>query len=114
MSNQPPRMVAYIMADAFVEGHGYRVAFVVEGENGYRPTGTWPYTGAIGETLPWFWGPTLADAEQRARAYNEKNGISADAERDIIVQSMFGKPAVPKRMSHSADAIQRRAKRSGA
>jgi hypothetical protein len=82
------KMVAFISAEQFVEGHGYRVSFVVDGEDGYRPTGNWPYTGAPGETLPWFWGPTFEDAERTAREYNARMGISETETFEIIARSM--------------------------
>jgi len=82
------RMVCFIPGTDHVEGHGFRVAFVVEGEDGYRPTGTWPYTGAVGETLPWFWGPTLAEAEAEAARQNEAMGITPDEAAKIVVASM--------------------------
>lgn len=79
-----PRTVAFISELFYVEGAGYRVSLVVEGEDGHHPTGTWPYSGAHGETRPWFWGHDLARAQERARAFNEGHGISA-LDADLIV-----------------------------
>lgn len=84
-----PRMVAYIPGTDYAPGHGFRVAIVVEGENGYRPTGQWPCPP--GGQMPWFWGPTLADAEKAAESYNAERGISRDDAFKIIGCSMFGR-----------------------
>jgi len=81
------KLVAFIPGE-HVEGRGFRVAFAVEGERGYFPTGTWPYTGAAGETMPWFWGPTIEDARRHAAAHNERRGIGADEATRIVVASM--------------------------
>jgi len=83
-----PRMVAYIPGTDYVEGHGFRVAFVVEGEDGYRPTGQWPCPP--GGQMPWFWGPTLADAHKAAESYNAERGISKMEAFKIVGHSMFG------------------------
>ena len=87
-----PRVVAFVPADADRDERGrFRVSLVVEGENGHRPTGTWPYHGKIGETLPWFWGPTLADAEKAAEQYNEDRGIPREEAFGIVARSMFSR-----------------------
>lgn len=83
-----PRMFAFIPGTDFVEGQGFRVAFVVEGEDGYRPTGNWPYEARPGQVLPWFWGPTLMDAERAADDYNERRGIPKEEALKIIHESM--------------------------
>lgn len=83
-----PRMVAYIPGTDYVEGHGFRVAFVVEGEDGYRPTGQWPCPP--GGQMPWFWGPTLDDANKAAEEYNAERGILKMEAFKIVGQSMFG------------------------
>ena len=85
-SDEPKRLVCYVPIDGFVPGHGYRVSFVTEGEAGHTPTGTWPYTS--GGTLPWFWGPTLKDAQEEAERQNEKMGISKREAFEIITASM--------------------------
>lgn len=84
------RLVAFIPIDGFVEGRGYRVAFVTEGEAGYSPTGTWPYTGAVGEKMPWFWGPTYDEARAHAIEYNARMGISEADANDVVIRSVFG------------------------
>ena len=60
-----------------VEGEGYRVSVVVEGEDGHHPTGTWPFTGAVGETRPYFWGPTWGEAISACRHANAAMGLDA-------------------------------------
>lgn len=95
-SAPPPanaRAVAFIPDDGFVKGHGWRAAFVVEGEHGYRPTGNWPYHGGVGETLPWFWGMDRAEADRRAVEYNRQRGFDETTVARIILGSMF--PSAP-------------------
>lgn len=82
------RCCYYIPADAFIEGHGYRVSVVFEGEAGHSPTGTWPYTGAHGEKLPWFWGQTRTEAEEIAQRENSRMGLSAADVGDIVTSSV--------------------------
>jgi hypothetical protein len=92
------RLCYYIPRDSYIEGRGYRVAVVTEREPGYCMTGTWPYTGGVGETLPYFWGKrdepdsnanynTACDA---AAFQNERMGHS---EKDVaaIIASSMGK-----------------------
>lgn len=88
MRTTEPKLVAYIPGDAFVEGRGWRVSIVIDGEDGHRPTGNWPYEGKPGQTQPWFWGPTYQDACKEAGRYNEKLGISADEVFKIVARSM--------------------------
>lgn len=83
------RMVAWVPDDAFVEGRGYRVSIVVEGEDGHHPTGTWPYTGGVGQTLPWFWGDDLELARERAYQHNERGGISREQTDEIVNGSIL-------------------------
>lgn len=99
-----PRIVAYVGPDTYVEGAGYRVSLVVEGEHGHHPTGTWPYHGGVGETRPWFWGPTLEDAERAAVQYNEQRGISAKDAAVIVALSMVS----PGKRRKRSDAGKRR------
>ena len=82
------RLCYYIPADAFVEGHGFRVSIVFEGEDGHRPTGTWPYTGAPGEKMPWFWGNDFETAKGAAAQANANLGLSPDDVADIINSSI--------------------------
>lgn len=81
------RMVAFIPPNAFVEGQGWRVSFVVEGEDGHRPTGTWPYDGKPGQTIPWFWGPSYEEACAQAREYNARMGIDEETAFKIVARS---------------------------
>jgi hypothetical protein len=67
---------------------GYRVAIVIAGEDGYRLTGNWPYHGKQGEVRPWFWGPTLRDAERIAREQNRRHGLDELTVDFIIGRSM--------------------------
>ncbi len=88
-------MIYYVHDDGsgLVEGRGYRVAMVTAGEAGYRWTGTWPYTGAVGETLPYFWGPTLEDAKRHAAEQNERRfGVTPEVATIIVLRSMFSGP----------------------
>lgn len=82
------RVIAFIPHGAFVEGHGFRVSFVVEGEDGHRPNGTWPYHGQPGEQLPWFWGDDYEQACEIADQHNERLGISKEEASEILRQSM--------------------------
>ena len=85
MSN---RTCYYIPVDGYIEGEGFRVAVVTENEPGYRQTGTWPYTGARGETRPYFWGHDYNDACAIAREQNKKLGLSEEDVIKIIASSM--------------------------
>lgn len=81
-----PRTIVWVDPAQYVEGHGFRVSIVKEGEKGHYPTGVWPNDGT--KTMPWFWGPTLADAEKAAIEYNRKLGISPKQASQILLQSM--------------------------
>lgn len=90
-----PRYIAWVDPAWFVEGHGYRVSIVKEGEQGHYPTGVWPNDGT--KSMPWFWGPTLEEAEQTAIEYNRKLGVEpVDAEM-ILLQSMCMIPKNPSK-----------------
>jgi hypothetical protein len=96
---QAKRMCWYIPRDSFVEGRGYRVAIVTENTAGYALTGTWPYTGAPGESLPYFWGnrgesivdndENYKDACATAASLNKRQGLSDKDVMKIIASSMF-------------------------
>lgn len=77
-----------IPESSHVEGYGYRVSIVFEREPGHFPTGTWPFTGAPGEKLPWFCGPTLAEAQAQAAEMNEQLGIDEREAVKIVASSM--------------------------
>jgi hypothetical protein len=90
------RLCYYIPRDSFVEGRGYRVAVVTEDTAGYVLTGTWPYTGAAGETLPYFWGKrdepdsneNYKVACEAATFQNARMGHSDSEVMKIIASSM--------------------------
>ena len=83
------RMVVYVPADAYVEGQGYRVSIVRENEPGHYPTGSWPYEGKPGQTMPWFWGPTYEDACHIADEHNGRLGLTKEDALKIVLSSMF-------------------------
>jgi hypothetical protein len=91
------RLCYYVPRDSFIEGRGYRVSVVREGESGHYPTGTWPYTGVVGETLPYFWGKrdepdsdaNYKAACETAASMNERMGHSDKDVMKIVVSSMF-------------------------
>lgn len=91
------KIVAYIPPGAFVEGQGFRVSFVVEGEDGHRPNGTWPYHGKPGESMPWFWGDDYAKAVEAAESYNAARGISKEEAAKIISDSIMRSMRSPRR-----------------
>lgn len=88
--------IAWIPEDgsSFVEGQGYRVAIVIAGDDGYYLSGTWPYTGAPDEKMPWFWGGpaksevSLKLAKAAAVAHNLECGVTEQAAALIIARSM--------------------------
>lgn len=83
------RILLYVDETMFVEGHGYRPVFVVEGEDGYRENGTWPYEGKVGQTVPWFFGPTIEDARRACAQRNELLGLTAPEAAMLVAQSML-------------------------
>jgi hypothetical protein len=83
-----PRICYYIPEDAFVEGQGYRVSIVTENEPGHAPTGTWPYEGKPGQTLPYFWGNDLSVAREIAHRQNLKLGLTAEDVNKIVTSSI--------------------------
>lgn len=79
------RRICYVLPeDSFVAEHGFRAAVCVEGEPGYRPTGTWPYTGAPGEVLPYFRGPNLDRAKETIVRQNARLGLSSSDVEEIV------------------------------
>jgi hypothetical protein len=83
------RLCYYVPADAYVEGQGWRASVVREGESGHHPTGTWPYTGAVNQTMPYFWGHDYEEAKAEAAELNERMGISAADASAIVTSSMI-------------------------
>lgn len=99
LNDIPPgaKLVCYVPIDGHVAGHGYRVSIVVEGESGHRPTGNWPYTGKVGETMPWFWGDDFEKAVELANEHNERMGISKEVAWKIIYASIQASMKTGKR-----------------
>lgn len=86
-----PRMVYFVPNDAYVEDHGWRPSIVVEGEDGHHPTGTWPYSGKVGETMPYFWGHDYDAACRTADAMNERLGVSKEDAEKIVDASVLAR-----------------------
>ena len=91
------RLAYFVQPTEFVEGEGFRVCLALEGEPGYYPTGTWPYSGHIGQTRPLFAGQTdcegvfsLDMAKKQVHQMNAQMGLSAK-DASLIVLSTFGK-----------------------
>lgn len=84
------RLIAWIPADgsSYVQDQGYRVAIVEAGSSGYFLTGTWPYSGGVGEKMPWFWGHDLKVAQAIAEEHNAKLGVTAEEAMLIVGRSM--------------------------
>lgn len=108
MKTGAPKMVYFVDATAYVEGHGYRVSIVVEGENGHRPTGDDDWQTNPRARMPYFWGPSLADAERAAEEQNERMGISKREAFEIVSASMFPKGKIARK--RRSDAGKKRAK----
>lgn len=83
------RWIYYIPLDAFIEGYGFRVSIVIEGERGHFPTGDWPYIAKKGHRMPWFWGMTYEEAEQIAAEQNDKLGYDAATVWKILSSSVL-------------------------
>jgi hypothetical protein len=93
------RLCYFIPADGYIEGQGFRVSIIEEGESGHCPTGTWPYEGKPGQKMPWFWGDTYDGACEVAEAANLKNfGLTKEDVTAIALSSMrAGHVSPPKR-----------------
>lgn len=92
------RHVFYIPVDSYVEGAGYRVSVVFEGEGGHYPTGDWPYHGRPGQVCPWFWGHDYETAKRIAEEENQKRfGISPGDAAMLVLRSMAldTRPEIP-------------------
>jgi hypothetical protein len=79
-AKKDPRFCYYIPALQTPRAAGFRVAVVFEDEGGFR------WTGGNGKE-PYYWGPTLEEAEQACAEQNERLGLSAKDVADIIAQS---------------------------
>lgn len=96
------RICFFIPVDGYIEGHGYRVSIVTENEAGHAPTGTWPYTGAPGETMPWFWGHDYDKAcELALRANTDRLNLTERDILQIMTSSMKKTPARGRRAEHA-------------
>lgn len=82
------RIVMHVDETMLVEGHGYRPVMVVEGEEGYRQNGDWPYEGKKGQKMPWFLGPTIEDAKRQCRERNALAGIDEHEAFIIVARSI--------------------------
>lgn len=80
------RQCFWVPEDAYVEGEGFRVSLVTEGQPGHQPTGVWPYD--VHAPRPYFWGHDLAEAQATAYRQNERMGHSRE-DTDAIVASSF-------------------------
>ncbi len=79
--------VYYIPEDGYEPSmRGYRVAVIVAGEDGYRWTGTWPNDGT--GVMPYFWGPTLEDAQRNAEKQNARRGVTSEEAILVVLRSM--------------------------
>lgn len=83
------RMAYYVCATMYVKGYGYRPSIVVEGVAGHHPTGDDDWETNPSARRPYFWGPTLKDAEDTCAYMNERVGLSAQDVLTIIRSSMF-------------------------
>ena len=88
------RFCYFVPLDGYVEDHGYRVSIVFENEEGHRPSGNWPYSGKVGEVLPWFWGHDYEKACEMASKKNQEIGLSALEATIIVGRSMNLGPAL--------------------
>lgn len=88
--------IYFVMPDgsSYVEGRGYRAAIVIAGEDGFHWTGTWPNDGT--GVMPYFWGPTLEDAQRIAAKQNARIGITEEEAALIVLRSM-GRQRQPRR-----------------
>ena len=89
------RCVWYVPEDSHIDGEGFRVSLVFEDEDAHFPTGTWPYTGAVGEKRPWFVRASSHEEAKRIVAeINTENGDDEKAVAIIVGRSMVrGLPA---------------------
>jgi hypothetical protein len=89
IENLAGKRLAYVaLESAFIEGHGWRLAVCIEGEKGYYPTGTWPFTGTVGESRPIFVRGTYEDAQKKVDVLNERMGLTPK-DAAILVASTF-------------------------
>jgi hypothetical protein len=80
------RQCYFVPVDGFVEGRGFRASVVTENTAGHQPTGTWPNDGT--GVMPYFWGPSLEEAEAAAARANQNLGLTKTDVASIIASSM--------------------------
>ena len=91
--NTNKRFIAFIPADAFVQGEGMRVSIVFENESGHFPTG-----GAGTGKEPWYYGnirdaaTSYEEACRTAEEWNASRGISPEEAQKILDSSMTARP----------------------
>lgn len=73
------------------EKKAFRVAIVIAGEDCYHPTGNWPYHGHVGETMPYFFGPTIEKAREAVEHLNARIGVTPEIANVIVMRSMTRK-----------------------
>lgn len=93
---QDKRMVYWVADTSYVEGHGWRVSVVIEGQPGHQPTGDWPPSNPLTDRSPYFYGEDLEKARERCYVQNDRMGISRE-ETDQIVHSSFRAQALAER-----------------
>jgi len=77
------KMCYTILPTQYEEGKGYIPSLVIDGEHGHRPL-----TGQGEFAEPWYWGPTLEDAERIAAQKNAEMGISPKEAMQMVLRSM--------------------------
>ena len=90
------RFCAHIPPDAYVEGHGFRVSIVIEGESGHFPTGDDNWRTGRGRQ-PWFWGHDYDEAKAVALSYNRDTLKLTAKDCAEIVTSSIAAEAQPRR-----------------
>lgn len=97
------RFCAFIPGDAYVEGHGFRVSIVIEGEPGHFPTGDDNWRAGRGRQ-PWFWGDEYEEAKAAALSYNrDKLKLTAKDCADIVTSSIAAEAQPRRRAVIEAD-----------
>lgn len=82
------RTIYYVPVEGYDDEHGFRASVVVEDEPGHRPTGTYPFSGALGETRPYFWGHDYVAAQAIADGHNARMGITKEEATSILASSI--------------------------
>lgn len=81
-----------IPAEAYVDGHGFRVSIAIEHEKGHYPTGDDAWIEGDGAARkPWFWGETYEEARKVCEEANARMGITPK-DAALIVASTMGGP----------------------